>query len=205
MPTLSLILCSLINKQLTEQLKVYYSSWQVRLNVRESMSITSAVRQPIMKAARDPSRSKDAPTLPLRTLAPPIITRGFNIPDTSSIITTSSRPAEEPVQQLSDTCHTPAPSTAASASIAAALARDRVASVVTSMAVQPLQVKVRNSRTCMKCGRDAHQCLGHADRKLCPQPCQDCGEMTCRGRNAKRPKRTCKEGWEPTARRHFQI
>lgn len=200
MPTFSLVLCSLINEQLTEQLKVYYSSWQAQLNVRESMSMTSILRQPIMKAARDPSRSKDAPTLPLRTLAPPIITRGFNIPDTSSIITTSSRPAEEPVQQSSDT---PALSTATSTSITAALARDRVASAVTGMAVQPPQVKVCNSRTCMKCGRDAHQCLGHADRKLCPRPCQDCGEMTCRGRNAKRPKRTCKEGWEPTARRHL--
>jgi hypothetical protein len=198
MPTFSLVLCSLINKQLTEQLKVYYSSWQVQLNVRESMSITSTLRQPIMKAARDPTRSKDAPTIPLWTLAPPIITKGFNIPDTSSIVTTSSRPAKEPVQQSSDT---PAPSTATSTSIAAALARDQIASVVTGMAVQPPQVKVRNSRTCMKCGRDAHQCLGHADRKLCSWPCQDCGEMTCKGRNAKRPKRTCKDGWEPIVRR----
>ena len=200
MPTFSSTLCSLINEQLTEQLKVYYSSWQAQLNVRESMSISSTLRQPIIKAARDPSRSKDAPTLPLRTLAPSIITRGFNIPDTSSIITTSSRPAEEPAMgQL------PGPSTATSTSIAAALARDRVASAVTDMAAQPPQVKVRNSRTCMKCGRDARWCLGHADRKLCPRPCQDCGEVMCRGRNAKRPKRTCKEGWEPTARRLFKI
>jgi len=200
MPTFSLVLWLLINEQLTEQLKVYYSSWQVQLNVRESMSITSALRQPITKAACDPSRSKDAPTVPLRTLAPPIITRGFNIPDTSSIITMSSRPTEEPVQESSDA---PAPSTVTSTSIAAALARDRVASAVTGMVVRPPQVKVRNSRTCMKCRRDADQCLGHADRKLCPRPCQDCGEMTCWGRNAKRPKRTCKEGWEPIARRRL--
>jgi hypothetical protein len=192
-----LVLCSHINEQLTEQLKVYYSSWQAQLNVRESMSITSTLRQPILKAARDPSRSKAAPTLPLRTLTPPIITRGFDIPDTSS---TSSRPVEEPVQQSSNT---PALSTATPTTIAAALARDRVVSAVTGMTVRPPQVKVRNFRTCMKCGRDAHQCLGHADRKLCPRPCQDCGEMTCRGRNAKRPKRICKEGWEPTARRHL--
>jgi hypothetical protein len=193
MPIFSL-LCSLINEQLTEQLKVYYSSWQIRLNVRESMSITSTVRRPITKAARDPSRAKDAPTLPLRPLAAPSITRGFAI--STSSVSTSGRLGE-----LQESSHGTL-AMATSSSIAATLARERVAPATASTTVQGLQSKVRNPRTCMKCGRDSDQCLGHANHKLCSHPCQDCGEMSCKGRNAKRPKRTCKDGWEPIAQKH---
>jgi hypothetical protein len=189
MPIFSL-LCSLINKQLTEQLKVYYSSWQIRLNVRESMSITSTVRRPITKAARDLSRAKDAPTLPLRPLAAPSITRGFAISNTSSVSTLDR------LGELQESSHS---TIAAPSSIAATLAQERVAPAIASTTVQSLQSKVRNPRTCMKCGRDSDQCLGHANRKLCSHPCQDCGEMSCKRRNAKWPKRTCKDGWEPIA------
>jgi len=165
------------------------------------MSITSTVRQPIAKAARDPSRSKDAPALALRPLAAPKVIRGFNIPNTSPVISTSSRP-----ESMQGSSHGMlAPPTATSTSIAAALARERVASTVASTIVHGPQLKVRNPRTCMKCGRDSDQCLWHADRKLCCHPCQDCGEMSCKGRNAKRPKRTCKEGWKPTVRKRFRM
>ena len=160
------------------------------------MSITSTIRQPITKAARDPSRSKDVPTIPLRPLAAPTVIRGFNISNTSPVIPVSSRP--EFIQGSSHGML--ASSTVTPTSITATLARERVASTV-AVTVQQPQIKVRNPRTCMKCGRSSDQCLGHADRKLCRLPCQDCGEMSCKGRNAKRPKRTCKEGWEPIARK----
>lgn len=70
------------HRQLVEQLKVYYSTWQTNLNVRQSLSMTSAARHPVVAAARDPLRSQAVPTHATRPLKPHCVTKGL---DTSSL------------------------------------------------------------------------------------------------------------------------
>lgn len=48
------------------------------LNVRQSLSLTSTIRNPITKAARNPARSKAAPLLSDRPLSLHSVTSGFN-------------------------------------------------------------------------------------------------------------------------------
>lgn len=45
-------------------------------------------------------------------------------------------------------------------------------------------------RTCWKC-HDSTGCRGRGGAKLCPNPCKDCKQMTCLGRNSKRPTVPC--------------
>ncbi|KZT32752.1 hypothetical protein SISSUDRAFT_1055132 [Sistotremastrum suecicum HHB10207 ss-3] len=48
-------------------------------------------------------------------------------------------------------------------------------------------------RHCCKCGRE--DCKGKGGHGFCPRPCRDCGDPKCRGRNSRRPEKTCREGW----------
>ncbi|KAF8802775.1 hypothetical protein BYT27DRAFT_7341177 [Phlegmacium glaucopus] len=68
--------------KLVEQLKVHYSVWEVQVNVKQTLSMSLAIRNPLLKAARNPSQSMAAPTLPTRQLITHKPTKGF---DTSSI------------------------------------------------------------------------------------------------------------------------
>jgi hypothetical protein len=53
----------------------------------------------------------------------------------------------------------------------------------------------RKTRTCAKC--QSEKCPGNANRKWCKSVCFDCGQKSCRGRNTKQPRRTCKEAtWD---------
>ena len=52
--------------------------------------------------------------------------------------------------------------------------------------------KPRN-RVCVKCG--VEDCGGRQGAaRYCKNPCQDCQDTSCVGRNAKHPRKTCQEG-----------
>ncbi|CCM02228.1 uncharacterized protein FIBRA_04308 [Fibroporia radiculosa] len=55
---------------------------------------------------------------------------------------------------------------------------------------EPMQKRIRH---CCKCG--SNECKGKGGRAFCTNPCQDCGKFDCRGRNSKRPDRTCTDAW----------
>jgi len=66
--------------QLSEQLKTHYVSWIVSLNVKQSLSMSSSIRNPITHAARDKSRALQAPSVPSQAPAVNNVSQGFNIP-----------------------------------------------------------------------------------------------------------------------------
>lgn len=73
-----------------------------------------------------------------------------------------------------------------------ALARLRVAaSMLNSTPVAKGQERKR--RTCRKCG--ILECPGSQRVANCRNPCHDCHQVNCPGRNSKRPNKTCREGW----------
>ena len=51
----------------------------------------------------------------------------------------------------------------------------------------------KRTRHCSKCG--SKDCKGKGGRNLCPNPCQDCGRLTCMGRNSRHPNKKCQEAW----------
>ena len=58
---------------------------------------------------------------------------------------------------------------------------------------EPPAKKARRERTCCKCG--VKDCPGKGSVKSCRYPCRDCGkagqDVTCKGRNSKKPNYTC--------------
>ena len=52
----------------------------------------------------------------------------------------------------------------------------------------------RKRRTCRKCAKP--ECPGSQKVSNCKNPCRDCRTVSCRGRNSKRPEKTCYEGWD---------
>lgn len=54
--------------------------------------------------------------------------------------------------------------------------------------------KSRKSRTCRKCCLP--DCKGSSRVEYCANPCQDCHQVECRGRNSRHPHKDCVEGWK---------
>lgn len=63
--------------------------------------------------------------------------------------------------------------------------------------VSPVQLSpdqpTKRIRHCCKCGRE--DCKGKGGHGFCTRPCRDCGDPKCRGRNSRRPEKTCRDGW----------
>ena len=70
------------------------------------------------------------------------------------------------------------------------LARKRVAD---SLAERLPAKKARKRRTCVKCAEP--RCPGSQTVKNCKNPCRDCRERSCRGRNSKKPSTPCHLAW----------
>jgi len=66
--------------QLSEQLKAHYTSWMVLLNVKQSLSMSSLLRRPVISAIWNKTRLINAPPVPSRTLIAHIVPAGFNTP-----------------------------------------------------------------------------------------------------------------------------
>ncbi|KAJ7741055.1 hypothetical protein B0H16DRAFT_1222229, partial [Mycena metata] len=49
--------------------------------------------------------------------------------------------------------------------------------------------EMRSSRHCLKCGSAG--CKGKEGHIFCPSACMDCEQVTCRGRNSRRPDKRC--------------
>lgn len=211
--------------QLVEQLKTYHAHWMVTLNVKQSKSLSSTARRPINEAARDPSRSVKAPPVPQKSLQQHPVTTGFNpIPITAppsantapaslrasldayplgstgpAVLSTASNQSSNSANAESS-AHSPIPPSRhnsilpqcpAPREVAEEIARQRVAHQLQTSRVPN---KIRKSRTCRKCAQPG--CPGSQRVSNCKNRCRDCGKGDCKGRNTKRPDKSCSEGWD---------
>lgn len=159
--------------------------------------MTSVIRHPIVKAARDPSRSTAAPTLSTRPLVLHKASKGFNLPPPQCQPEQSGSCIPQPVALgMSDTGPWPMDLVAGSSTntapptIVKTLVHQRVAADVAK--AQPLAnppKKQRKRRTCAKCATS--DCSGSQSSAYCKNKCQDCGERNCRGRNSRKPGKLC--------------
>ncbi len=168
--------------------------------MKQSLSISSAARHPITKAVRDPSCSDPAPRLTTHPPAPPAVNKGFCIPNNftpdnptpPSLPAIALAPAAQSLLNISviptghDCIRTPSDTVAI-------LACQRVVNVVERMQPQQKPQAPRKPRTCFKCCQA--DCKGKKSAKSCQNPCRDCGQQTCRGRNSQYPSRRCHNAW----------
>ncbi|KAF8056942.1 hypothetical protein FPV67DRAFT_1637573 [Lyophyllum atratum] len=172
-----------ISYKLVEQLMVYYADWKTNLNIRQTLSMTNRVRQPVRNAIRDPQRSRYAPPAPERQLQLHTVNGGLlSMPAfPEPPITTSSRLTLDNMASLFS---------GGARSTADALARKRAADTL----VGPPEKRPRKPRTCRKCA--VEKCPGRRNINLCKSQCRDCGNVACRGRNSKDPNKPCHRGWD---------
>ena len=69
------------------------------------------------------------------------------------------------------------------------LVHHRMTADVTRAQPDPRPTKIRKTRTCAKCA--CAGCSGSQKSSNCRNACQDCKLKSCRGRNAKKPKKIC--------------
>jgi hypothetical protein len=162
--------------------------------------MSSATRNPLLKAARNPSRSIAAPTLSTRKLTTNKPTKGF---DTSSIQHDPSCPLDSSAQSPMagshdmdvDSTFIRDPGSSSSTVTVTAATRDTIMQTLVhhrmtaSVARTQPDPKIRKRRTCAKCART--ECSGSQKSSNCRNGCQDCKLTTCRGRNARKPKKIC--------------
>ena len=176
------------------------------LNVRQSLSMTSASRRIITTAARDPSRSTTARLLCNHPLSLPSVTQGFNFNTNTSDIASDQVAAPlptllptQPAQPVSATSHPHIMDIDMPPhDISATLACQRVAADIAKLHVPrpSVQQATRKARTCRRCARP--ECPGKKSIRECKNPCQDCGKIDqCKGRNPDRLKRPCHTAWVP--------
>lgn len=180
--------------------------------------MSSAIRNPLLKTARNPSRSTAAPTLPIRQLITHKPTKGF---DTSSIShqleSDSFGPDHSCVAHNPPTSHGIAtndtmtrmshavvdrgpelpnshvdsviPASATPDTIMRTLVNYQMHADVAKTQPAAKPVKKRKRRTCAKCARP--ECSGSQKSSNCRNPCQDCNKTACKGRNSGRPTKPC--------------
>jgi hypothetical protein len=62
---------------------------------------------------------------------------------------------------------------------------------------EPAAKKKTKTRSCRKCGKlgGPNGCRGAARVDYCNNPCRDCNEIACRGRNPQHTDKPCSVGW----------
>ena len=157
----------------------------------------------------DPLRSSVAPPIPSRSMMPHIVEKGFidfeqpeepSHRDIGSTVagqqsqrdTSSESPSiSSPVLPQQDQPPNSSPNERfTTQETIEKLARKRVAD---SLAECLPAKKARKRRTCVKCAEPT--CPGSQTVKNCKNPCRDCGEKSCRGRNSKKPSTPCHLAW----------
>jgi len=151
-------------------------------------------------------RSAAAPAVPFQSRKPHVVEMGFvefeQGPSESRTSLNSTAPATSfhPSLQCQMDNSSEVPNTSSTERASASslptretmekLARKRVAD---SLAEHVPVKKARKRRTCIKCAEPV--CPGSQTVKNCQNPCRDCGEKSCRGRNSKKPMTPCHLAW----------
>ncbi|KAF8057979.1 hypothetical protein FPV67DRAFT_1525179 [Lyophyllum atratum] len=191
-----------ISYKLTEHLKVYYGGdWEAQVNIKQTMSITASERLPLKRSLRDPTRSTLARPAAETSLKLHSVQQGFvGLPPGGTDISSQPGPSWQPPSRVSPTSHIistqaslPYPQRSPSTyDPTHTISLKRAADASTE--VRPTK-KARQKRSCRKCALGP-ECNGRKEVTLCNNPCKDCQEHDCRGRNPKRPSQPCHRGWE---------
>lgn len=170
--------------------------------------MTADVRIPLKTSLRDPHRSLDAPRVPEANRTVHSVSKGFisSIGSGHSESFESAPPMAStsllPVMSVSGLASKASESSNSTSTFISNIAAPSLQAVMSDLsrkrALESLPQhpakKARKHRTCRKCGRDG--CPGSQKVENCTNPCQDCGKARgCRGRNTKRPGKTCQTGW----------
>jgi len=180
----------------------------------------SATRNPLLKAARNPSRSMAAPTLPTRQLITHKPTKGF---DTLSIphqpfdpyqLVTTNVAQNPPAHSLTTTTTTSVvdygPELPSSRLMDVDSATPFVLGSISPTTATPDTImrtlvnhqmradvaraqpapKLVKKRKRRTCAK-CPECSGSQKSSNCRNPCQDCKKTTCQGRNSSKPKKPC--------------
>ncbi|KAJ3526520.1 hypothetical protein NMY22_g10125 [Coprinellus aureogranulatus] len=181
----------------SEQIQAFYKIWQTNLNIRQTLSMTAAIRNPITAAARAATRSAAAPKVSNRPLQRHSAKSGLDFTALRNYVS-SQAPVQSPPIPIAGPSTAPLPPTGGNAPVpqsprtldnyvntANSLARQRVEDNYARMQAvdHPLPVPQRRGRTCRKCNQGPEE-------PVCP------GRPLCKGRNPKKPNKTCSEGWD---------
>jgi hypothetical protein len=189
------------------------------LDIKEALSRTAGVRKPLANVIHDPLHSAAAPPIPFQSRMPHIVEIGFidseqpeepshrsssfetvaypGQPDGQINTGSSEQPHTSSSQAASSQQNPPStsnPNTESSA-ITPRETLEKLAckQVADSLAERLPMKKARKHQTCVKCAEPT--CPGSQTVKNCKNPCRDCGERSCRGRNSKKPSTLCHQAW----------
>ena len=179
-----------ISYKLVKQLMTFYNDWKTGLNIKQTLSLTLEDRKVIHDLIRNPQRSLQITAAPQQQMQPHIVTSGLcpltpmeldhNSDGEASAMSTGF------LQQMEEPSTAPGPSFQSHSAA--------VSKVVAAKSLYNPAAKVaRKSRTCRKCAMES--CPGKKEVKYCSNPCQDCGLVNCKGRNPKRPSKSCTMSW----------
>jgi hypothetical protein len=155
--------------------------------------MSSAIRNPLLKTARNPSRSMTAPTLPIRQLITHKPTKGFYNPPTlihdHMSVNSHLMDVDSATPAFNSISPTTASATPDSDTVMRSLVNYQMRADVAKTIPAAKPVKKRKRRTCAKCARP--ECSGSQKSSNCRNPCQDCNKTACQGRNSSKPTKPC--------------
>lgn len=162
------------------------------MNAKQTWTVTSSVRQGIDALIHHPFRMRHMPPVPqFETSSRPHTTSGtveaaLNelVSESSSNCTSSNHMSTIIREQNSN-----AGSIQQSAS-SGSLNQKRKRGAEEAYDSEHTPQK-RGVWKCYKCLKGADECMGHSGRSKCRNPCADCGNFTCNGRNSRNPDRKC--------------
>jgi len=166
-------------EQLVEHLKSYYTTWATSLNAKHTRMSTYGVRKELDSLIRNPARLTHAPPVPQYPSSDrPLPTMGLvnsanNHEPTA--LATSSR-----IQLTNATNPALNPS-----------AHKRNVNSILTPDEDPSSERKRARRQCAKCGKDSDGCLGNQGKEKCRNPCRDCDQYDCVGRDSRNRKKKC--------------
>lgn len=184
--------------------------WKSLTQVHDALSLTANARHETSTIIHDPKRSEMAPEVPATIPQPQQVMKGLLVPETQPQMPTLLRSSPSLSQG-------PLPIRAGTLDLVPKLPNDSttVQSKPLNLQTQTIQLVARQKvmqtaqlrqpsprnqprtqrkdRTCRKCAVSG--CPGRKQVTLCLNMCQDCGKINCQGRNPKRPKKACSEGW----------
>lgn len=150
------------------------------------MSLTYSIYQPVAKLLHNPVHLQAAPQLSKKKCQPKKARKRLHN------ITTASNANKTPTPNSARPSTLSQPVAPQNLDIVAAqIVRDHV---TTNICMTGVVIKTRNGQTCRKCAKE--DCKGKRGVDLCVNPCQDCRDVECPGRNPQWPTQTCVTAWD---------
>lgn len=164
--------------------------------------MTAEERIPVRNMLRDPQRSLEAPKVPETARTSHSVSKGLlPLAETRISLPITTLSSSDSNSHSSAPSNTSASNAGPSSSFIPPNPEPSIQEVMFQLASKRAADSIPNAperkrqrRTCRKCAQP--QCPGSQKVGNCRNACRDCGEVNCRGRNSKRPNKTCETGWD---------